>query len=112
MITGNRPWKQFDSDAQVFRQLGKQNTPTLPRDISPNAASLLDKCFLYDIDKRPTALQLLDHEYILNVDPLSEEFFDFPSFWRETEVKFQERIRKLQQEAMTDSDSDEEDYVD
>jgi serine/threonine protein kinase len=108
MITGKRPWQQFSSDAQVFRQLGKQNTPTLPKDISKPAASLLEKCFLYDIDKRPTALQLLGHEYISNVDPLDSQFFDFPVFWRDTEIKFQERIRKLKEEVL-DLDSDDED---
>lgn len=45
MLSGKRPWQQY-SEAQVFRQLGKHNTPTLPRDISKSAASLLSLCFL------------------------------------------------------------------
>jgi serine/threonine protein kinase len=108
MLTGKRPWQQFNSDAQVFRQLGKQNTPSLPTDISSAAASLLEKCFLYDINARPTALQLLGQPYLTDVDPLDTEFFDFNAFWTQTELVFKERIRK-QLEELEDSDSSDYD---
>lgn len=55
-------------------------------------------------------MQLLEHQYVSNVDPLDSQFFDFNEFWLATEKLFQEKIQKMQAELASDSDNDDSIY--
>ncbi|KAJ9070050.1 mitogen-activated protein kinase kinase kinase [Entomophthora muscae] len=68
MLTGTRPWKELNELAAVYR-LGKstsESAPPIPSGISPEAESFLGQCFIIEPESRPTAEQILEHEYFRN----------------------------------------------
>lgn len=46
MFTGKKPYDEFEGEAQIFRQLGKMKPPTIPKNLSDTAISILTRCFL------------------------------------------------------------------
>lgn len=63
MLTGQRPWKDLNELAAVYR-LGKstpESAPPIPPGISDAAISFLGQCFTIEPEQRPTAEQLLVH---------------------------------------------------
>ncbi|GAA5812302.1 hypothetical protein MFLAVUS_005753 [Mucor flavus] len=76
MLTGQRPWLSMDQIAAIYN-LGRLNTPTLPSNISDCAKDFLMNAITTQVDptKRPTATELLDHEF-LNTDK-SFQFKDY-----------------------------------
>ncbi|KAJ3085786.1 hypothetical protein HK102_013831, partial [Quaeritorhiza haematococci] len=45
MFTGEKPWKQYDLEFQVFYQLGQNKAPAIPDDVSLEAKSFIKECF-------------------------------------------------------------------
>ena len=67
MITGKRPWSQFDNEWTMMFHLGRDgNLPTLPKpsSISPQLNSILRKCLTRDHEERPTAKTLLSMPFL------------------------------------------------
>ena len=67
MFTGKKPWHP-DSDKVVMFKVHlaekKQLKPTYPNEISGEAIDFLDRCLEFNPDKRPSAEQLLDHNFV------------------------------------------------
>ncbi|KAL7331802.1 mitogen-activated protein kinase kinase kinase [Mucor circinelloides] len=74
MLTGQRPWITLSQIAALYN-LGRLNTPTIPENISECAKDFLRQCFIIDPLKRPTATDLLAHEF-LSTD-ISFQFKDY-----------------------------------
>ncbi|KAJ3205834.1 Mitogen-activated protein kinase kinase kinase 3 [Clydaea vesicula] len=93
MLSGHKPWDQFNNELQIFKQLGQKNSPELPSGISDDALSMMKK-----------------HPYVSGVDPLDQNYFNFSEFLRKVEEEYQ--IRKAKEmEEYSDSNSDEEHNV-
>ncbi|CEI86220.1 hypothetical protein RMCBS344292_00663 [Rhizopus microsporus] len=67
MLTGQRPWLALSQIAAIYN-LGRLNSPNIPDHISNCAKDFLKQCFIIDPIQRPTATNLLEHEF-LNIDP-------------------------------------------
>jgi len=71
MFTGQHPWSQFQDQTAALYRLGQPDPrPFVPNFISAAGQDFLDKCFTLDPELRPTAAELLDHEFCI----LDEEF--------------------------------------
>ncbi|TPX72173.1 hypothetical protein SpCBS45565_g00610 [Spizellomyces sp. 'palustris'] len=103
MFTGYNPWRQLD-ELQTMWRLGRENTPPLPEWLSPQAQNLLEKCFAIDPDQRPTATDLLSHEFA-DVDPAT--IVDFRAY-KEAAIE----LKRLEEEAEALSDDDDWDGSD
>ncbi|KAI9281134.1 kinase-like domain-containing protein [Sporodiniella umbellata] len=68
LLTGQRPWISLNQIAAIYN-LGRLNTPNIPDYLSDCAKDFLRKCFTIDPTHRPTAEQLLTHQF-LNIDSL------------------------------------------
>jgi serine/threonine protein kinase len=75
MLTCKHPWINLD-EIQTLWRLGRFDCPPLPDQISKEATSFLEQTFVIDPANRPTALQLLDH----NFSSLNLEEFDFRAY--------------------------------
>nr|ODN98849.1 STE/STE11 protein kinase [Cryptococcus depauperatus CBS 7855] len=71
MLTGTHPWADLTQMQAIFR-IGSSARPTMPSDISSEAADFLQKTFEIDHTKRPTAGQLLAHSFIGLTQPVKE----------------------------------------
>lgn len=99
MITSRHPWQNFD-EIQTLWRLGRYDRPPLPEGISPSATNFLENAFATDAVDRPTASQLLNHEFcIYNVDQ-----FDFRGYKEAAILKKQQ----LDEEEADDYESEEE----
>ncbi len=65
LLTGSPPYYTLGSMQALFRMVDDPHPP-LPASISPGCKDFLLKCFVKDFAKRPTATQLLSHEWIRN----------------------------------------------
>ncbi len=100
MLTCKHPWQNLD-EIQTLWRLGRYDRPPMPADISNEAKLFLDRTFATDPIDRPTAAQLLNHEFcIYNVDDL-----DFRAYKEAAILKKQQ----LDQEDDDDDDDDDED---
>ncbi|KAJ1557995.1 hypothetical protein HK096_004157 [Nowakowskiella sp. JEL0078] len=62
MLTGGLPWQKF-SETQAMWRLGGKNAPPIPESASDIAKSFLQSCFTIDPEQRPTASELLEHQF-------------------------------------------------
>ena len=69
MATGRRPWSSMDNEWAIMYNIAQGNQPTLPtRDqLGPAGIDFLRRCFECDQLKRPTATELLQHEWIVSI---------------------------------------------
>lgn len=63
MLTGSHPFPEFSQMQAIFR-LGNSGSPTIPDEIAPAAKDFLQQTFQIDYNKRPTAGELLEHDFI------------------------------------------------
>lgn len=85
MFAGQRPWLNEAVISAIYK-LGKTKlAPPIPEDVSAEAKDFLHRCFTIDLEQRPTAEELLAHEF-MNIDPSFEfantklrEFIQFNS---------------------------------
>lgn len=64
MFAGQRPWSNEAVISAIYK-IGKTKlAPPIPDDISPEAKDFLDKCFTINSDERPTASELLEHDFM------------------------------------------------
>ncbi|KAG7892106.1 hypothetical protein KL935_003672 [Ogataea polymorpha] len=66
MYAGQRPWSDFAIAGAIFK-LGNKSAPPVPEEtrkmMSDTGSSFLDRCFETDPEQRPTATELLKHEF-------------------------------------------------
>lgn len=69
MATGRRPWANLDNEWAIMFHIAQGNPPTLPTEdqLSPAGLDFLQKCFARDPKKRATAMELLQHEWIMTI---------------------------------------------
>jgi serine/threonine protein kinase len=65
LLTTKPPYYEFDVVPALFRILTDEHPP-IPENISENLKDFLKKCFNKDPLKRPTAKELLNHDWITN----------------------------------------------
>ncbi|KAJ9389602.1 hypothetical protein DTO063F5_2095 [Paecilomyces variotii] len=69
MATGRRPWSSLDNEWAIMYNIAQGNQPQMPtRDqLSESGIDFLQRCFERDPLKRPTAAELLQHEWIVSI---------------------------------------------
>ncbi|KAG5927282.1 hypothetical protein E4U42_002398 [Claviceps africana] len=69
MVTGRRPWANLDNEWAIMYNIAQGNPPQLPPadQISAKGLDFLSKCFARDPKQRPSAVELLQHEWIMAV---------------------------------------------
>ncbi|KAK3945316.1 MAP kinase [Diplogelasinospora grovesii] len=69
MATGRRPWAQLDNEWAIMYNIAQGNPPQLPApdQLSPQGMDFLKRCFARDSTKRATAVELLQHEWIMTI---------------------------------------------
>lgn len=68
MVTGQPPWKSLQlatPAALMFHIAHTTDPPPMPDTLSPELLSMLLLCFSRDVDKRPNADELLQHEFMV-----------------------------------------------
>ena len=69
MATGRRPWASLDNEWAIMFNIAQGNPPQLPKpdELSAPGVNFLEKCFEGDPNKRATAAELLQHEWIVAI---------------------------------------------
>ncbi|KAG7292399.1 hypothetical protein NEMBOFW57_002434 [Staphylotrichum longicolle] len=69
MATGRRPWANLDNEWAIMYNIAQGNPPQLPSadQLSPQGIDFLKRCFVRDSKKRDTAVELLQHEWIMTI---------------------------------------------
>ncbi|KAK0730480.1 hypothetical protein B0H67DRAFT_474890 [Lasiosphaeris hirsuta] len=69
MATGRRPWANLDNEWAIMYNIAQGNPPQLPspEQLSTQGIDFLKRCFVRDSKKRATAVELLQHEWILTI---------------------------------------------
>ncbi|KAH8676243.1 hypothetical protein BX600DRAFT_197525 [Xylariales sp. PMI_506] len=67
MVTGRRPWSNLDNEWAIMYNIAQGNPPQLPdtNQLSPQGIDFLKKCFVRDPKRRASAVELLQHEWIM-----------------------------------------------
>ena len=94
------PWYELMQPTQARKQ---RQFETLFKDVlSPSALELMKSCFDYDPTKRPTAEQVLQHEYFVSEEPEPKravELEDVKGDWHEFESKQHRRGEEKKRKA-------------
>eukprot|EP00667_Euglena_gracilis_P001027 EG_transcript_1027 len=66
MLTGKPPWQEFKTMwSAIYHIANSTGQPTgIPDNLSPSLQNFLDLCFERDTEKRPSALELLQHHWL------------------------------------------------
>ncbi|KAI5293495.1 Suppressor of Sensor Kinase (SLN1) [Ascosphaera acerosa] len=69
MATGQRPWANLDNEWAIMYKIAQGSHPHLPTpdQLSPEGIDFVRCCFEIDPLKRPTAAELLQHEWIVTI---------------------------------------------
>ncbi|KAL4886556.1 hypothetical protein BJY04DRAFT_74933 [Aspergillus karnatakaensis] len=69
MATGRRPWSTLDNEWAIMYNIAQGNQPVLPSSdqLSELGIDFLRRCFECDPLKRPSAAELLQHEWIVSI---------------------------------------------
>lgn len=69
MATGRRPWANLDNEWAIMYNIAQGNPPQLPssEQLSPQGIDFLNKCFIRDPTKRWSAMELLQHDWIMAI---------------------------------------------
>ncbi|KAI2466135.1 MAP kinase [Annulohypoxylon bovei var. microspora] len=67
MVTGRRPWSNLDNEWAIMYNIAQGNPPQLPNmdQLSVTGIDFLSKCFVRDPKRRASAVELLQHEWIM-----------------------------------------------
>ncbi|GBG30666.1 Mitogen-activated protein kinase kinase kinase 2 [Hondaea fermentalgiana] len=69
MSSGSRPWPGVDQPiAAIFKIASSPNGPPIPDAVPLQVRAVLDLCFQKDPDARPSALDLLNHDFFFQID--------------------------------------------
>ncbi|XP_042637508.1 mitogen-activated protein kinase kinase kinase 4 [Orycteropus afer afer] len=64
MVTGKRPWHEYEHNFQIMYKVGMGHKPPIPEKLSPEGKDFLSHCLESDPKMRWTASQLLDHAFV------------------------------------------------
>lgn len=64
MVTGKRPWHEYEHNFQIMYKVGMGHKPPIPERLSPEGKDFLSHCLESDPKIRWTASQLLDHAFV------------------------------------------------
>ena len=65
MLTGNAPWSTVSrSVKEILQLIVSGQTPPTPSGISETCKNFIDQCLKEDFCQRPTAKELLKHEFL------------------------------------------------
>nr|XP_013800903.1 PREDICTED: mitogen-activated protein kinase kinase kinase 4 isoform X8 [Apteryx mantelli mantelli] len=64
MVTGKRPWHEYEHNFQIMYRVGMGHKPPIPDKVSPEGKDFLCHCLESDPKMRWTASQLLDHPFV------------------------------------------------
>uniref|UniRef100_A0A8D1QHS8 Mitogen-activated protein kinase kinase kinase 4 n=1 Tax=Sus scrofa TaxID=9823 RepID=A0A8D1QHS8_PIG len=64
MVTGKRPWHEYEHNFQIMYKVGMGHKPPIPERLSPEGKDFLAHCLESEPRMRWTASQLLDHSFI------------------------------------------------
>ncbi|KAF4794858.1 mitogen activated protein kinase kinase kinase 4 [Turdus rufiventris] len=64
MVTGKRPWHEYEHNFQIMYKVGMGHKPPIPDKVSPEGKDFLCHCLESDPKMRWTASQLLDHPFV------------------------------------------------
>ncbi|XP_057611508.1 mitogen-activated protein kinase kinase kinase 4 isoform X1 [Chionomys nivalis] len=64
MVTGKRPWHEYEHNFQIMYKVGMGHKPPIPERLSPEGKDFLSHCLESDPKMRWTASQLLDHAFV------------------------------------------------
>ncbi|XP_048210360.1 mitogen-activated protein kinase kinase kinase 4 isoform X2 [Perognathus longimembris pacificus] len=64
MVTGKRPWHEYEHNFQIMYKVGMGHKPPIPERLSPEGKDFLSHCLESDPKLRWTASQLLDHSFV------------------------------------------------
>nr|XP_033793618.1 mitogen-activated protein kinase kinase kinase 4 isoform X1 [Geotrypetes seraphini]XP_033793619.1 mitogen-activated protein kinase kinase kinase 4 isoform X1 [Geotrypetes seraphini]XP_033793620.1 mitogen-activated protein kinase kinase kinase 4 isoform X1 [Geotrypetes seraphini]XP_033793621.1 mitogen-activated protein kinase kinase kinase 4 isoform X1 [Geotrypetes seraphini]XP_033793622.1 mitogen-activated protein kinase kinase kinase 4 isoform X1 [Geotrypetes seraphini]XP_033793623.1 mitog len=64
MVTGKRPWHEYEHNFQIMYKVGMGHKPPIPERLSPEGKDFLCHCLESDPKMRWTASQLLDHPFV------------------------------------------------
>lgn len=69
MATGHRPWSTLDNEWAIMYNIAQGNQPEMPSpdQLSELGIDFLKLCFERDASKRPSAAELLQHEWIVRI---------------------------------------------
>ncbi|KAH0499190.1 hypothetical protein TgHK011_006396 [Trichoderma gracile] len=69
MATGRRPWANLDNEWAIMYNIAQGNPPQLPtsEQLSPQGIDFLMRCFARDPKQRSSAIELLQHEWIMTI---------------------------------------------
>jgi mitogen-activated protein kinase kinase kinase len=69
MATGRRPWANLDNEWAIMYNIAQGNQPQVPSpdQLSPQGIDFLKRCFVRDSKNRATAVELLQHEWIMTI---------------------------------------------
>jgi mitogen-activated protein kinase kinase kinase len=69
MATGRRPWSTLDNEWAIMYNIAQGNQPALPTQdqLSDTGIDFVRRCFECDPLRRPTAAELLQHEWIVSI---------------------------------------------
>ncbi|KAI9502570.1 kinase-like domain-containing protein [Coemansia spiralis] len=70
MMTGTHPFPDLDQ-LQALYSIGQRGRPKIPGGISAAGEDFLDQALQVDLDKRPTATDLLQHAFVSDIAPPS-----------------------------------------
>ncbi|XP_054451451.1 mitogen-activated protein kinase kinase kinase 4 isoform X5 [Pteronotus mesoamericanus] len=64
MVTGKRPWHEYEHNFQIMYKVGMGHKPPIPDRLSPEGKDFLSHCLESEPRMRWTASQLLDHPFV------------------------------------------------
>jgi mitogen-activated protein kinase kinase kinase len=69
MATGRRPWSTLDNEWAIMYNIAQGKQPVLPSNdqLSDMGIDFVRRCFECDPVRRPTAAELLQHEWIVSI---------------------------------------------
>lgn len=73
MATGRRPWANLDNEWAIMYHIAAGNKPQLPSadQISAGGSTFISRCLEHDFNKRPSALELLNDPWIVEIRQLA-----------------------------------------
>ncbi|KAI8614819.1 kinase-like domain-containing protein [Chytriomyces sp. MP71] len=109
MMTGLPPWHKVS--ASIIYLLGTGNSPPIAEDLPQLAKNFLKAGFVIDPEKRPTALELVDHEFC-RLSKADSESLDFKAWVLVAEERRAAELAENEEEESDYTDSDEDDSAD
>lgn len=69
MVTGRRPWSNLDNEWAIMYNIAQGNPPQLPGidQLSETGIDFLKRCFVRDPAGRASAVELLQHEWMMAI---------------------------------------------